>query len=312
MKIVLLDGAFANQTTQYIFARCLEEATGEKVYLDDLWFFLEHGSLADSVEKQEHHSYQLNKYLGAKPNLLSSYFDPDVWQEIIAIARNKPPLLGGSHMPQILKDSGLEFFMIAECPTFNFDGMVARMPYYHYIPEMLMAQGNVYYWGYFTNGGWFMRHESMFRKELALPPLESESDLKMARDIENSYAVAVHVRRGGYALLNNSLPPQYYKNAINDVLKKFGRKNNLRFFVFSDDIQHCKDHAEEYGFVLPNDMLVYSEEQRSEKNNQCDMQLMAMCDGMILCASVYGYLGALFNTKPDKWVLNPVKSRGVF
>ncbi|MCM1565414.1 MAG: alpha-1,2-fucosyltransferase [Dehalobacter sp.] len=312
MKIVLLDGALANQTTQYIFARCLEEATGDKVYLDDLWFYLEHGDLAESVESQEHHSYQLHKYTGTKPTLLSSYFTPDVWEEIVSIARKKPPLLGGSHMPQILKDSGLEFFMIAECPTYIFDGMIARMPYYHHIPEMLQSQGNVYYWGYFTNGGWFMQYEDMFRKELALPPLESESDLEMSKKIEDSYAIAIHVRRGGYALLNRSLQPSYFKDAISKIMKKFNKKRDLRFFIFSDDIEHCKMNAKEYGFLLPQDRLVYCEEKRTSKNNHCDMQLMAMCDGMVLCSSVYGYLAALLNTKKDKWVINPIQSRGVF
>lgn len=312
MKIVLLDGAFANQTTQYIFSRCLEEAAGEKVFLDDLWFYIKHGDLAESVQDQEHHGYQLNKYLGIKPSLLSSYFEPDVWKEIVSIARNKPPLLGGSYMPQILKDSGLDFFMIAECPTYKFDGMIARMPYYHYIPEMLLAQGNVYYWGYFTNGGWFKQHENMFRKELELPPLNSLSDIQLANKIKNSYSVAIHVRRGGYTLLNHSLSPQYYKDIINQIREKFNKKNDLRFFVFSDDIQHCKEHSAEYGFDLPNDMLVYSEKRRSERDNHCDIQLMSMCNGMVLCTSVYGYLAALFNTKSDKWVYNPIKTRGLF
>ena len=90
MKIVLLDGAFANQVTQYIFARCLEEelkGTNEVVYLDDLWFYVNHGSLGKSMENIEHHQYQLSKFPNIKKmNLMSEYFEPDVWQNIISIA----------------------------------------------------------------------------------------------------------------------------------------------------------------------------------------------------------------------------------
>ena len=68
MKIVLFDGALANQMIQYIFARCLEEElkdTDEEVYLDDLWFYTQHINKLKQIEQIEHHQYQLNKF----PNL---------------------------------------------------------------------------------------------------------------------------------------------------------------------------------------------------------------------------------------------------
>ena len=169
MKIVLLDGGLANQMTQYIFARNLEEYlkdTEEEVYFDDLWFFLPHTDICEQTKDSEVPAYQLDKFPNIKKiKRMSEYFSPDVWQEIIRIASEWPPLAGGSYLPQILKDSGFDFFMIAEPKSYHFDGKIAHMPFYHYIPEMLDTQGNVYYHGYFSHGDWFMKYADMFRKQ---------------------------------------------------------------------------------------------------------------------------------------------------
>lgn len=320
MKTVLLDGGLANQMTQYIFARCLQEANpDELVLLDDLWFYCPHDDLCRQVANIEHHEYQLDKF----PNVvkiphMSSYFDADVWQEIIRIAQSQPPLRGGSYLPQIMKDYGLDFFMIAEAPLYRFDGMIARMPYYHYMPEMLQAQGNAYYFGWFTHGGWFMSHEELFRHELALPPLWQPHDLKMEKEIRESTSVSLHIRRGGYAAINNATPEAYFQQAIHVVCKELKRvrktlKRPPHFFVFSDEIEWCRDHAREYGIADIPYPVTYGCAERTDADNHCDMQLMAQCDIMILeLNSVYSYMAALLNPKKDKKVINPNKGRGIF
>lgn len=322
MKIVLLDGALANQMTQYIFARCLEEElkdTDEEVYLDDLWFYSYHGAVCESVAGIENHRYQLDKF----PNLkkikrMSEYFEPDVWQYIVKIANEKGTIHAGSHLPQILKDNGLDFFMIAEPRIYQFDGMVAHMPYYHYIPEMLTAQGNVYYFGWFTHGGWFKRHEEMFLKELQLVPLTSLQDIEMQKRIEDSFSISVHIRRGGYAATGRATNESYFKESLKAVCRKVkaerlhGKKQPC-VYVFSDEINWCKEHAKDLGLADLPFPVVYCRDDRTELDNHCDMQLMSKCDVMILeMHSVYSYMAALLNTKPNKWVINPNKGRGVF
>ena len=322
MKIVLLDGAFANQVTQYIFARCLEEelkGTDEVVYLDDLWFHAQHISLTKKLEHIEHYEYQLNKFPNLKKvKLMSEYFDPDVWQNIVALADEKGPLTAGSHLPQILKDNGLDFFMIAEPKIYQFDGMVAHMPYYHYIPEMLTAQGNVYYFGWFTHGGWFKRHEEMFLKELSLPSFTSAADIEMLQQIEDSLAISIHIRRGAYAATGRATDVAYFKKALQHVCSRvkkenLGRGKKPRIFVFSDEINWVKEHAKEYGLNDVPFPVIYGRDGRTDLDNHCDLQLMSHCDIMILeLHSVYSYLAALLNPKPNKIVINPNKARGVF
>lgn len=319
MKIVLLDGAFANQMTQYIFARCLQEETTDAVFLDDLYFHVRHTDFCESAAPIEKHHYQLDKL----PNIkkiprMSEYFDQDVWQEIIRRSSEMGPLDCGSHLPQILKDNGLEFFMIAEAPVYKFDGMVARMPYYYCIPEMLAAQGNVYYYGWFTNGGWFMRHEKALRHELALPPLKSAADLNMAKEIEQSFSIGVHVRcGGGFKASGNALPAEYYKKQIENICNQLkSMKNTLprkpHIYIFADDIAWCKDNFSEFGLDKVPYPVTFGQQDRGPDDNQNDMKLLSMCDVTILNNSVYGYMAALLNSKPNKAVVNPVKTRGVF
>ncbi len=325
MKIVLLDGGLANQMTQYIFARCLEEElkdTDEIVFLDDLWFYAPRSHSVQSMDEIEHLKYQLNKFPNLKKvRLMSEYFDTDVWNEIIEIAKQKSALDGGSWLPQILKDNGLDFFMIAEAPLYQFDGKVARMPYYYYMPEMLKSQGNTYYFGWFTHGGWFMSHEEMFRRELQFVPLWKPYDLDMLSSIENSLSISVHIRRGTYAVRGQTTPFEYFKNALKTACKaardmrnnSYGTRKKPHVYVFSDEIEWCKEHAPEFGLnQLPYE-VTYGISSRSFDENQCDMQLMASCDIMILeLNSVYSYMAALLNPKPNKIVINPNKNRGIF
>lgn len=322
MKIVLLDGALSNQMTQYIFARCLEEElkdTDETVYLDDLWFYCPHDAQCQSVASIEKHDYQLDKFRNLKKiKLMSEYFDKDVWEEIVSIACKKEPLRGGTYLPQILKDSGLDFFMIAEAPLYSFDGKIARMPYYHYMPDMLKSQGNAYYFGWFTHGGWFMSHKEMFYKELELPPLTSPSDCETLEMIQNSISISVHIRRGGYAVAGQTTPKEYFRNSLKkvcaDTRKKYMHsKKKPHIFVFSDEIDWCKEHAQEYGLTNLPFPVTYCQANRTLADNHCDLQLMSHCDIMILeLNSVYSYMAALLNPKQDKIVINPNKGRGIF
>jgi hypothetical protein len=317
MKIVLLDGGLANQMTQYIFARCLEEETKDAVFLDDLWFHVKHDSLTESVSAIENHRYQLDKFPNIKKiPLMSEYFNKDVWEEIVNLSKRLGPLNGGSWLPQILKSNGFEFFMIAEAPLYKFDGMVARMPYYYYIPEMLKAQGNVYYFGWFTNGGWFMQHEKMLRHELSLPILKNEADIKMANEISGSYSLGIHIRcSGGYKAQGIAWGSEYYSNQISHICDQVKDKTHVNpphFFIFSDDIKWCRDNFENLGLNKVPYQITFGEQDRSQDDNQCDLKLMSMCDVLLLSNSVYGYMAALLNAKPEKIIINPVKTRGIF
>ena len=140
--------------------------------------------------------------------------------------------------------------------------------------------------GYWQSEKYFADHADLIRKEFALPK-------------KNLDAVAVHVRRGDYLNLQNiyNITPLWY---YQEVAKKYdGRK----FYVFSDDIQWCKDHLE-----LPGDVTF------AEGDELEDLALISSCESHILANSTFSWWGAWLSgsddvTVPMPWFSNNLDSR---
>ena len=163
-----------------------------------------------------------------------------------------------------------------------------------------------------------MRHRELFQHEFEFPPLWQPHDLEMAQEIAQSTAVSLHIRRGTYAMINSMTPETYFQQAIQTVCKELNRRRKTlerppHFFIFSDEIEWCKEHAKEYGIADIPYPVTYCCAERTILDNHCDMQLMSLCDIMILeLNSVYSYMAALLNKKEHKMVINPNKGRGIF
>lgn len=65
------------------------------------------------------------------------------------------------------------------------------------------------------------------------------------------------------------------------------------FFIFSDDIEWCKNNRSELGFDLPR-KVVYVEGNSGAQSYR-DLQLMSFCKGMILSKSAFCYLALLLS-----------------
>lgn len=116
---------------------------------------------------------------------------------------------------------------------------------------------------------------------------------------------AVHVRRGDY-LNNPHLFPQmtskYYHDAVDDVKS---RNPNIRFAVFSDDIQWCQDNPDHFGFgesevswVVPH-VTPVEVAQRTKPRDQLDLFFMALfCKEHIISNSTFSWWGAFLSGNP--------------
>jgi hypothetical protein len=146
------------------------------------------------------------------------------------------------------------------------------------------SHGTLY--GYWQSEKYFKDVSEQIRKEFALP-------------IKKNDAVAVHVRRGDYLKLQHIYqvtPLWYYKEAT----KKYeGRE----FYVFSDDIQWCKDHLELNGDV------VFTQGDEFEQ-----LALMAGCQSHVIANSTFSWWGAWLSgandvTVPMPWFTNNLDAR---
>jgi len=301
MKIQFFNGGLANQAFQYIFARYYELShPGEIMYLDDSYFSLH----------TVHNGYELEKVFGIKPHFLSVFFDEDVWKFLLEEKRN------GKSVPQILCENGIEMYMLSEVGDnyqhFNpFQGKVTLVPSNIYEPMIQDAPGDVYYHGYWLNKDWFDKYKNTFLKEFTFPPIQDEQNRKYQEQILNSHSISIHIRRGDFVNLGIAMDTIHYKNLIirfatelklHPELEQNIKKWNI--FVFSDDINWCKESAAEIGLhAFGNAVFV---EGNTNGKNYIDLQLMSMCEGMLMSNSSFCYLAALLNTG-RKITVNPTR-----
>ncbi len=295
MNIQYLNGGLANQVFQYIFVRYAEltHPQNEPWFFDDSFFFV----------NNVHNGFELEKVFGLKLNLLSRFFDTDVWDELIANKRN------GISIPQSFKKIGLNIVMITEFENYKshnpFDGVIYHVPGNAFLPEItgirpeqlslesdtgLLPMEHLYYHGYWLHPDWFRSNQEILRKELTFPPIRDTKNLEYAKQIQNSHSVAIHVRRGDYVTIGWASDVQYYHAKAAELLS---RCPDAVFFIFSDDIDWCRQNQDALGFSLPHRTVFV--EGNTNGTNHIDLQLMSMCPLMIIGKSAFGSLAMLLN-----------------
>lgn len=110
------------------------------------------------------------------------------------------------------------------------------------------------------------------------------------KNILDKECVSVHVRRGNYKDLShyhNLLDADYYYEA----LKQF---KNFKIFVFSDDIEYCKNIFSNYDCIyIQNNFDLY------------DLYLMSLCNHNIIANSTFSWWGAWLNQNKNKKIIAP-------
>lgn len=147
---------------------------------------------------------------------------------------------------------------------------------------------------YFLNGYWqseeyFKEYQDVIRKELA-PSDEILEKLKKTPLLDTN-TISIHIRRTDYVTSNGFHPVQsleYYEEAI----KIIGNYDYL--FVFSDDIQWCKNN-------LTFNNIIFMEGFTDVE----DLWLMSLCNHNIIANSSFSWWAAWLNNNPDKKVVAP-------
>ena len=102
---------------------------------------------------------------------------------------------------------------------------------------------------------------------------------------EDQQLCFIHVRRGDFLKIKRHnciivLPWTYYENAMKIMQEKY---NNIKFLVFSNDIEYCKEK-----FVADN-IIVMEEECPMET-----LRLMMLCDHAIIANSTFSTWAAYY------------------
>ena len=129
----------------------------------------------------------------------------------------------------------------------------------------------------------------MFAPECFNPALTAQ--------VRDCNSVAVHVRRGDKAEGSSafySTSEQYLKRAIGKIS---ALTDNPRFFVFSDDIEWCRENLRkaydaDYTFI-------------EGQTPPQDMALMTQCKHVIMGPSTFSWWGAWLNDNPNRIIIAP-------
>lgn len=267
MKIQLLESGLANQIRYYIFVRFAERYhPGEQWFFDDSFFFA----------TRAHNGYELERIFGLKLNMLSSYLPPDVWEKVV---QNRAR---GIILPQTLLDMGMPIVMFEgrlHVKQEPFSGQIITPDYPHlgFHTEYLdFPYENIYYHAEWASKKWFSAYEEENLTELTFPPLRGKQNLEYANLIQKGMSVGIHVRRGDFVTEGVALPPKCYREGCKAVLDRYP---NAYFFIFSDELDWCRQHEAELGFNLSAHTIYVAGNHAPD--DYIDMQLLSMCRGII-------------------------------
>lgn len=282
MKIIELKGGLADQLFQYIFYRYSQINMPDEAWImDDSSFY------TDDTQN----SYELESVFWLHPDILSRYFDYDVWNYMLGLKKEQ-----GKSIPQILLENGTDIKLVYESDEEGqaepFTGEKIQTGYGKYDPDIIKLPGEVYYQGTWTAPEWLKNIKDTISEEINYPPVYEDANRRYLSQIQNSKACSIHVRRGDHVISGRALSDDRYLEKVKYMLD---REEGLSLFVFSDDIAYCRAHAHEMGLDLAGE-TVYVEGNSGSLAFR-DMQLMSQCPYMIIGDSAFGKIAALFNDR---------------
>lgn len=285
MKIQSMDGNLANQIRQYIFVRYAQrKKPHEKWFIDDSAFFVRDChteiELASEFKKVMILRYEVQTVFEIKLNRLSEFYEKTIWNEIVRQRRK------GIGIYQTLFDMGKDIVLfegrVNEKQATNqahFSGAIIKPESEHlgFHPEYIdFPYENIYYHAEWASRKWFDAYAEENRRELQFPALTDEQNLDYAEQIQNSYSVGIHIRRGDFQNVGWDLPAEAYKPPCQGTVEEHP---DAHFFIFSDDLVWCQVHEKELGLDLARQTTYVSG--NTGAKSYIDMQLLSMCKGII-------------------------------
>jgi len=194
-------------------------------------------------------------------------------------------------------------FNIKEQPIKSLDvikdlKVIGETTYPKFNPEILLHE-NVYLEGNWQNIEYFP-DEDQLRSELSFKQELDPVNKKLLEEIQNTNSISIHVRKTDYknyiGYFFQADWMNYYGPAIT-YISRHVKDRPLKFYVFSDDIEWCKQN-----FMMS---VTYVENTKQEAWK--DMLLMSECKHNITVNSTFSWWAAWMNNNPNKIVVTPKK-----
>jgi hypothetical protein len=168
-----------------------------------------------------------------------------------------------------------------------------------YNPDFWNFGPDRFLFGYFQSEKYFKEYDSLIRKDFAYCLNDSLYNREILKAVNTKGSTALHIRRGDYVKNKATscsigiCTMDYYTRAV-----RFLKKNlkEIRFIVFSDDIEWCKKNVK-------FDRVMFAEQQYESPID--DMFLATKCENVILSNSTFAWWCAWLNPNSNKIVIAP-------
>ncbi len=271
MIIVCLKGGLGNQLFQYAFARNLAHIHNTVLKLDISGF-------GQSSERQ---------YALAQFNIQENFATP---QEIKSLTDPKQTAIGKWF-----------YSLFHNHPKRAKNHIRVKSP--HFDPKLLKLPDNVYLDGYFQSEKYFINIADIIKDEFRVKNELNGKNKDIAEIMQNAQSVSIHIRRGDYiadfkaSQTHGTCGLDYYHRSIEKLSSKI---NQPYFFVFSDDIDWCRNNLK---VKYP---INYVDHNQPDKAYE-DLRLMSFCRHHIIANSSFSWWGAWLAPNKDKIVFAPEK-----
>jgi hypothetical protein len=281
MVTVFLRGGLGNQMFQYAAGLAVAKKRGDTLRLDTVFLNDRFPRRNFSYRTYDLDIFKIAPRMTALSIASSTLSIPGIWLGMDLAGMKIASVMGRQKV-------------IKEKEEFFFD------------PEIFNAKGNIVLWGRWQNEKYFSEIADDVRAAFAFRyPLTGDA-AKIASDIQSSDSVSVHVRRGDFVAFKNvaqmmgDTDLSYYERAAAHIS---GHAGNPTFFIFSDDIDWCKDNLK-----LPFPTVYVPVLAKDPKMAfRFDLELMSLCKHNIIANSTFSWWGAWLNRNPEKIVVAPKK-----
>ena len=270
MKIVNIIGGLGNQMFQYALAIALRQKNPEESVFIDISHF---------------HGYHLHSGFE-----LQRIFDIQ-----LPIAKRRYLMRLTYYIPQYLTSR----FFRRILPRRKHEYI--EQSAYRYDEKVLSVHGNCYFEGYWQSPKYFEHYRSIVINTFRFSPFTDLDNKTTEMQMKEENSVALHVRRGDYLREANYMgicTLDYYRKAIETAV---GKIQSPRFFIFSNDIDWCKDNI--VPMIQKYDVSFI--DFNVGKNSYRDMHLMSLARCCIVANSSFSWWGAWLNERNDKIVIAP-------
>lgn len=274
MFIVSIFGGIGSQMDQYSFALALQKRYPNVHVKFDIF----------NLYPQEHGGYMLDSVFGIKAEKASL-------GDIMMLSDRTPLTAKHKRIMGLLNTLRRLVFGFKDSQITPDDASA----YYKEI-FMLNPLRSYLFFGNWMNEKYRIGIENDIKNKFQFPPFNDDRNKEIAKEIEDSNSVSIHVRRGDYKTYGFPMMPLgYYKRAVEIIEKQVP---SPYYFIFSDDTDYVTSN---FSFLKKYKII----DNNKGSNSFRDMQLMSLCKHNIIANSSFSYWGAYLNNNPNAIIIAP-------